>query len=249
MPESKACIELRRHLAHHGLPAERLDRIVNEFAEHWQDLKADALDDGLSETAATVRADTRLGEPGQLAANVIDGLRRTSGLGRHPLFALCVVPLFLPLLLMSAVAFPLFWLSEATHLAAWGDPKGLSARFAASSLWALHYASMFASVAWLARRSWLSGLGLRFIIALCSWCALTALLRFFDADPIRRNVAVGLTFPWRLNAHTAAILCLHVMMAGWFFVAARKARVADGFERGTIEEMPDEPSCREKIQL
>ena len=60
------------------------------------------------------------------------------------------------------------------------------------------------------------------MVAICSWCALAAILRFFDADPVDRNLVVGFSFPFRLNSHTALTLFLHAMTASVFLLAARR---------------------------
>lgn len=222
MFESRCCREVQRQLLFHGLPAVRIDRVMRELAEHWEDLRAAALEEGFSETDAVVEADKRLGEPEQLAAEVIAGLRRGSWLGRHPILSVCVLPLLLPLLLMGVVAMPLYWFGKLTGLTLWYDPGPADVALMFWVMRTMYYAALIASVLWLCWRCWASGLGVRWVVAICSWCALAAILRFFDADPVSRNLVVGFSFPFRLNSHTAVTLLIHAVMAGTFLLAARR---------------------------
>lgn len=221
MREPACCAEVRRRLARHGLPADRIERVTRELAEHWEDLRAAALERGLSASEASAEADARLGRPDKLAADVTIGLRQSSWLGRHPIMALCVVPLFFAPFLMAVVAFPLWGLDELFHFAG-GSDRRESASIIVGGLWTLYYVTLLITPVWLCWRVWRAGLGLRWIPAVCAWCALTALFRYFETDTIRRNISMGLSFPWRLNLHTAAILILHCLIAATFFLAARE---------------------------
>jgi hypothetical protein len=221
MHEPACCAEVRSRLAGHGLPSDRIERVTRELVEHWEDLRAAAMERGLSASEALREANTRLGRPEQLASDVIAGLRQSSWLGRHPILALCVVPLFLAPLLMAAVAFPLWGLDELFHITN-GSTRRESAPVIVSGLWSLYYVTMFIAPVWLCWRVWRAGLGLRWIPAVCAWCALADLFRYFETDAVHRNISVGLTFPWRLDVHTAVILILHCLIAAAFFLAARE---------------------------
>jgi len=70
---------------------------------------------------------------------------------------------------------------------------------------------------------WRAGLGIRWVCAMCAWCAFAALARVFEADAIDRKISMAFSFPWRLNAHTAAILFLHGLILAFFWAASRKA--------------------------
>jgi hypothetical protein len=237
MREPACCAEVRSRLACHGLPSDRIERVMRELAEHWEDLRAEAMERGLSASEASAEADARLGRPGRLAADVLIGLREGSWLGRHPILALCVVPLFLAPLLMAVVVFPLWGLDELVHFTYWGGTtRRESAPLIVGGLWSLYYVTMLIAPAWLCWRVWREGLGVRWISAVCTWCALANLLRYFEADTVHRNISMGLSFPWRLNLHTAAILILHCTMAATFFLAAREVakRTSRSTENKTI---------------
>lgn len=215
---------VRQWLAGHGLPAERLQRVTDELAEHWEDLRDAGREEGLSEVQAAARADLRLGPPDQLTAKLIAGFRSHSWLGRHPIMGLCLLPVFLAPLLMGAVAFPLYWLGEALHLISAGSlVPSIDPRVVTGGLWALYYLALAVAVLWLCQRGWKAGLGIRWVLAMCLWCALTGLLRDFHADPIKQNVMMGVGFPYRLNIHTFAILFLHALVAAGFLLAARSS--------------------------
>jgi len=214
-----------RRLSRHGLPMARIELVMRELADHWEDLRSAAMESGLSETAAAAEADLKLGNPEQLAARLIAGFRVNSWWGRHPLAALCLAPLLLPPLLMGVVVSPLYWLASAISSSASAHPL-FYPHLVTGSLWAVYYAAIVSSVLWLCWRVWRSGLGIRWVMAMCSWCALAALLRYFEADPVKHRVLMGFTFPYRLNIHTTALLAIHVAVAAAFVLAAWRSRRA-----------------------
>ena len=230
MREPACSATVGRRLARHGLPSAHIERMMRELADHWEDLRLAAMESGLSETAAAAEADLKLGRPEQLAARLIAGFRANSWLGRHPVAALCVAPLLFPPLLMGMVVLPLYWLLGAFS----SSPSGyileqFNPHLVTGSLWAAYYAAIVGSVLWLCWRVWSSGLGIRWVMAMCSWCALAALLRYFEANPNNHRIVVGFTFPYQLNIHTAALLAIHGTTAGAFLLAAWRAR------RGTLQ--------------
>lgn len=234
MREPDICVNVRERLARHGLPAGRIDRIMRELTEHWEDLRADALESGLPPLAARVEADKHLGTPEDLTANFILHLRRGSWLGRHPLLSVCILPLLLSPALMAAVILPVYWITKWGEWISWNQPGALDVEIMVNGLWVVYYLTLMLSTGWLCWRSWRAGLGARWITAMCSWCALMALFRFFNADPFHRNVVVGLSFPWRLDSHTAAILILHLIIAGGFLLAGQRC---SNRRNGELEEV------------
>jgi hypothetical protein len=132
-----------------------------------------------------------------------------------------VLPFFFAPVLMAVIAYPLALLDAWTHFTHWGGSQSRPNMYLITGiLWGLHYSTTIAALFWLCRHAWRSGLGRRWILALCLWCALTALIRFFNADPVGRNVVFGFRFPWRLDIHTAIILLVHGTVAAGFFVAS-----------------------------
>src|SRR5579859_1229778 len=82
-----------RRLVELGCPAAQLRSNARELAEHHEDLKRAALEEGLSEGEAEERADKLLGEPINLAGQISAVLRQSSWWGRHPVIAYCLLPL------------------------------------------------------------------------------------------------------------------------------------------------------------
>ena len=222
MREPLTCRRVAQLLAAHGMPPSRIHRVTRELAEHWEDIHAAALRNGVSATEAAVEADARLGQADQLAANIIDAMRRSSWFGRHPVLALCVLSFLLAPVLMAALAFPLALLDKWIHFTQWGAAGNQPNVYVITgTLWFLHYTTMIASLLWIGFRVWTAGLGRNWVLAICAWCALAALLRYFDADPVKRNVVMSLTFPWRLNVHTAIVLVVHALAAAGFLFASK----------------------------
>jgi hypothetical protein len=237
MREPVCCAEVRFRLARHGLPPARIERIVAELAEHWEDLRSAALAQGLSEIAAAAQADARLGPPRQLAGDIVTGLGRTSWLGRHPVITLGLLPLLFTPLLMGAIILPLWGLDELVHFSNKENIEAVrNSHLIAGGLWIVYGAALIATPVWLCCWIWRAGLGLRWILAACSWCALFALMRHFEADALKRTIAVGLRFPWRLDITTALILLLHIFVAAAFVHSARKAT------SNTCEPVENKPS-------
>jgi hypothetical protein len=219
------CQEVGKRLARHGMPAWRIERVTDELTEHWEDLYCGALERGLSSDEALIEADQRIGKPEQLATAAIAGLRRSTWFGRHPLIAICIVPMILPVLLMVLVALPMLWLDRWLHYTLWvGDGVRPDARLIAVGVWTLYYLATMVSVLWLCHRAWESGLGLNWVLALCSWGALTLLFRYIDADPIGRHLTLGMTFPIRINGHVIILFLFHFLAASRFLIAARAVR-------------------------
>ena len=78
MPDSILITQFERRLVEMGCPSRRLAESVHELAEHYEDLKQAALEDGLSEKEAEAQASARLGNPVLLAENAVNMLRESS---------------------------------------------------------------------------------------------------------------------------------------------------------------------------
>jgi hypothetical protein len=222
MLEPACCSEVRLRLARHGLPAERIDRVAHELAEHWEDLRAAALDRNGSAAEADASANERLGHPERLATEVISGLRRSSWLGRHPIAGICLVPLLLAPLLMGAVVVPLWWLDLWIHFTHWGAAAGQrNEHLIVAVLLGLYYAASIGASTWICSRTWRAGLGLRWVLAMCAWSAFASFVRFFHADAAKRQISAGFTFSSRLNDPAIGMLLFHGLLAAGFFLTAR----------------------------
>jgi len=221
MPRPALCQEVVKRLRRHGLPQARIEEIAEELAEHWEDLREAACQRGLTAAAAITEADQRLGTSERLANEAIAALRHRCWLGRHPILSVCLLPLLLPLLFMAAVLGPAAWVEDSTRFLRTLDPAVITL-----GAQTVHYGAVILSLGWLNWRAWQRGLGGRWIIALSLWCALTALVRRFDADPYAHQMMLGLTFPLSLNVRTAVLLFIHsVPIILLFFRPARKRLV------------------------
>lgn len=185
-----------RRLVELGCPAAQLSSNVRELAEHHEDLKYAALDEGLSEAEAEARADELLGEPVNLAGQISAVLRQSSWWGRHPVIAFCLLPLLvMPLMAILGLALD--------ALAGWL----YSLHFAADELSIL--ANDGAEIAW-AR-----------MVGLGTWCAM-ALLTSALFFRLARHGARGLKWAlaacvagsianccigFRLNPHEFGVYC------------------------------------------
>jgi hypothetical protein len=183
MPEIDFIDQLRHQLVKLGCPAKQLRRLVQEVADHREDLKQAGVSEGLSKADAESRANTRLGDPFDLARNLMVTVRRSSWWGRHFLITFG----FLPLL-----AFPLLWalflcleLSLGFALGFGWDHKKL--RAAGDNPVTFHHWAMFAHgadyiaialvallICWLARRSAVSFVWMLIACLICSTYALVS---------------------------------------------------------------------------
>ncbi len=89
---SLALRQIERGLTELDCPSAQLRRHLRELAEHHDDLKRNALEEGLSEAEAEARTDKLLGEPAVLAAQLATALRQSSWWGRHPIVGFCLLP-------------------------------------------------------------------------------------------------------------------------------------------------------------
>src|SRR5262245_2904160 len=116
MHESRCIEQLRENLGRHGLPRQRMERIVRELAEHWQDAHSDALEAGLDPEAARHQAEATVGDPVVLANSFIAQFRRSTWLGRHRWFAFACLPTLLSIAVFAVMALPLWGIEELTHM-------------------------------------------------------------------------------------------------------------------------------------
>jgi hypothetical protein len=127
-----------------GVPAKFRRRVLAEASDHADDL---------TEGGATMTdVETRLGDPGDVAATAADQHRRTTWTRRHPLpvFGLLPVPLFLLALVLTTL---LVWLAvAAVGLAAGGGdlekcPREVTVWAAYTLVWGLKFVP-FALLVW-----------------------------------------------------------------------------------------------------
>jgi hypothetical protein len=191
---SVALLQIERRLSELACPPEELRRKVRELAEHHEDLKRDALEEGLSEAEAEARADALLGEPVVLAEHLAASLRQSSWWGRHPIIGFCLVPPFAIIALFMLTmtleyGFGRLWLTS-DEIGGVGDwETGL--KYCYFGLLGTHYAVeiptalLFCS---LARRT---VAGFRWAFIACAMLALHGALFFISL--VSHNITVGYT--------------------------------------------------------
>ena len=220
MPNAPAIEAFERRLLELGFPARQLERRVRELADHHEDLKLAALQEGLSETEAEARADQRLGEPVDLAERVAFALRQSFWLGRHRVIGFCLLPIpatFAASMLGVAAAFGLVrsWVSadEWTVLADGGPGFGVLAgagRTACCGAIAL----ITVLFCWLARRS---ALGWRWALLACACCSVQSFFGYCHILPHSANLGYSSTPNWSCGA-----IPLWALAAVWSFYSLRQ---------------------------
>jgi hypothetical protein len=156
-------------------------RLVREVAEHREDLKQAGVAEGLSETAAESRANTRLGDPFDLANDLMMTVRRSSWWGRHSFVGFGV----LPLLAVPVLWCLIFCLNLSLEFALGYDWNHTKLHVAANNQITFHHMFIafncadYASVAlvtlffcWLARRS---AVGFIWLVTACVICSIFTL--------------------------------------------------------------------------
>jgi hypothetical protein len=192
MREAPVIMQVRRRLVELACPPELLKRKMRELAEHREDLKHEALEDGLSQSEAEARANELLGEPYALAEYLAAALRQSSWWGRHPILGFCVLP---PLAILAAVLLLLilfFWSAPVVfplHLASElaSDPSG--AVFI-QSIWQVSYCVTIVLVASLfGRLSRRAVGGTKWGVMACAACALNGWMLYLQFRP--HSLSVG----------------------------------------------------------
>jgi hypothetical protein len=225
MPEPLCIAKLREQLQRHGLPQHRLERILREVAEHWEDAYASALEQGLEAKAARVQADVAMGNPAELADSFIAQLRRGTWIGRHRWLAVAVLPTFLLLVVFAAMALPLWGIEELTNfleLDFWKRPPYVQCGVMIA--WTLYCGGTATVPILLAWWVWRTGLGWRLLGLVWVSCLFAAVFRYFEASAVKRHLVVGFQFPPSLNTHSIVILLLHIAVGAVIFALIRVSK-------------------------
>lgn len=198
--------QFERRLVERGFPGPQVHCKVRELAEHHEDLKRQALEEGLSEAEAQSRADELLGEPVALAEILAAALRQSSWWGRHPIIGFCLLPPLGILLVLSLglgldCVLGTLYFSRDQLLALAGSASGIN--FFRVSFDTTHYAAIllvalvFCS---LARRT---GAWLKWAMAACAACAIHGLLFYRTLEAHQFGLGYNsllnwgcFSFPW-----------------------------------------------------
>jgi hypothetical protein len=95
MPKQERVAHFRGELQRRGLPSTQAARAARELADHWEDLRQEALASGMSLEAADAFASEALGDWDELAAAFRSVIGAPSVLRRHPILSFVFAPVFL----------------------------------------------------------------------------------------------------------------------------------------------------------
>jgi len=232
MPKPDFIDQLRRRLVELGCPLRRLRRLVQEVADHREDLKQAAVQEGLS--GAEARADAQLGDPLELAGHLMTVVRRSSWWGRHVFIAFCLLPLVVVpvlwawLLVMNMLlVFALGYGWDFNKLHAAEDNPATFHHLAMGVQGADGVAMAVVGLlfCWLARRSAVS---LKWMGIACGICSLYALFFSVQIQPHTHIFSLGVSATWT-SPWTALLWSLHwgraaipLLMAGAVYAWRRR---------------------------
>jgi hypothetical protein len=197
-------VQLRGRLAELGCPTARRERMVQEIADHREDLiRAASPEDP---TPPGMRAEAALGQPSELADNLMATFRQSTWCGRHAWAVFAVLPLLFPVFwgVVLALEFCFFYGLEF----GW-DWQRLHDEFCFPGMFQLGVMTVTAAVhvaigvatwlfCWLAYRS---GVSRAWTIIACLICAAYALCLSasigHDVQPGHYTLNVGIHFNYR----------------------------------------------------
>jgi hypothetical protein len=205
MPEAISISQFERRLVEMGCPSRSLKERVRELAEHYEDLKQAALEEGLSEREAEEQAGARLGDPITLAENAVMLSRQSSWWGRHPIIGFCLLPYPAFILGWSVCWVSLYWLLRILGLVfgpsyalddqtinTLGDNPKVFSFFANPLNIAVSLITTLIVVALLCKAARRAALGLNWMLITCASCAL---INFFSySEIVPRALLYGLSW-------------------------------------------------------
>jgi hypothetical protein len=226
-------------------------RSARVIADHFEDLRAGALQEGLSEVQAEARAAERLGDPRTLAERLAAALRNSSWWGRHPVIGFCLLPsagISLLLLLVPVLTFEaLKGILPGSTCQAMAD-SGAGFGEMVAIIQASCYGSLLAFMIffwWLAQRALV---GVKWMLtACCLWSLQTAFTKVwyhhyqlnegFSPHPnwicFAIPICCGLVIVIR-QRHAAKCAVVTLLMAAFFLAPRAMAEEKPPLQRGWI---------------
>jgi hypothetical protein len=190
---SLALRQIERGLTELDCPPAQLRRHLRELAEHHEDLKRHALEEGLSEAAAEAQADELLGEPAALAAQLAAALRQSSWWGRHPFIGFCLLPpfvIFSLFLLTLYFDYGICYVSLPESQIGSLSEGGRGLKFCQWLVTGNFYASMILTAALFAALARRTIAGIKWTLATCTACALPGAFFYITITP--HNITLSL---------------------------------------------------------
>jgi predicted signal transduction protein with EAL and GGDEF domain len=197
---------MQRRLVDLGCPIVQVRRLVQEVADHREDLRQAALSEGLSGSGAETRADAQLGNPLDLAERLAMALRQSSWWGRHFIIGFCLLPLLAVPVLWGLLVLLGLWLefamsyglnSNQLHIAADKPDSFHHILMAVHCTDYLAIALVTLLFCWLARRSAVS---LTWMVIACGICSLYALFFGVHIQPHYFSLSIYWAPQWMRSA-------------------------------------------------
>lgn len=229
MPDASAIGLVEQRLVELACPPGMLQRKIRELSDHREDLKQEALEEGLSESEAGARADKLLGEPYALAENLAAALRQWSWWGRHPIIGFCALPP-LAIVAMALVVMGLcfwvghFYMSQDLAMALVTDRAGL--QFFEQTWQVVYLVSIVLVAALFCRLARLTIAGQRWAIVACALCALHGWVLQLYIEP--HQITLGY---WPKVRWTPILTPLSVALYFWWRQRRFMARIGMGRAR------------------
>lgn len=193
MLEKDEIADCGRELMRRGLPRTYVARIVEELAEHQDDLEAEGLAAGLPPQDARLAAREKLGDMHALAEELLLARRLSYWWGRHPVVSFVLLPL--PIFLLVFIGVLWIW-AEASGLIKWSEhreslpePDWAAARIGFYAVLCMAFTSTTTYICYLTRRCCC---GLKWAFVGCSlFFVLTLFLHTGFTPPLGPSPAHG----------------------------------------------------------
>jgi hypothetical protein len=240
-----------QRLAQLGCPADVVNRSARELADHYEDLKADGVGEGLSDDQAEARAAERLGDPRALAERLAGALRRSTWWGRHPVLGFFVLPsMGIPLLMACVPLLTLALLKGALPANVWLSLVNGGAGYGllATLLHTTFYGSLLALTILVCRLARRAAVGLKWTLMACFLCSAHAAFTNMWVHPHSLSIGYLLHPNWICAAiplscalvvvarqwHADGKLTVALLMAALFLAPCARADEKSVLQRGWI---------------
>jgi PDZ domain len=187
---------LSKGLAELGWAAKHVKRTARETSDHWDDLEAEAREDGLDAAAASRSTNERIGEADSLIRLHHETMRKATWSGRHPVMSFALMPPLLLIVWFVTWSLMAFGAGEIySKLLALSEPIWRSHLLVLIWATVIHYTGVIVvpAIAW----SWAqrSFCGRKWGWIACGVCALHGLLNRVAVQPNSLHFGYGIAPP------------------------------------------------------
>ncbi len=137
-----SCGQLQTRLLESGVVPSEVDRIAVELQDHFEDLRLEAVSNGMSEQAALALAKHRLGDQNVIANRIVEHTALKSWPYRYPRIARFYLPFAYALLLPASPIFA--GVANPSLVARWGTALMLGGAVTATMLLCMQLAIVLA---------------------------------------------------------------------------------------------------------